>query len=103
MMAVMQRLLALWRGEFPLEIAFWRYAIFYGLFLNIAATAVALALIVADLPIAAAIIVHLLPVPYMIVTMAGVWRSADRHAGPPKYVNFARIGVVAWAAFWLAF
>lgn len=102
-MAAMDVLKSLWRGELPLEVAYWRYAIFYGLVLNILATVAALFLVVLDVPIIVAVIVHLLPLPYMIVVMAGVWRSADSYAGPVKYATFARIGVVAWSGFWLAF
>lgn len=102
-MLAMQELKALWRGELPLEIAFWRYAIFYGLALNVIATAGFLILVVLDVPIAVAVIVHLLPVPYSIATMVGVWRSADRYAGRRKMATYARIGVLAWSAFWLAF
>jgi len=103
MMTTMQELKALWRGDLPLEIAFWRYAIFYGLALNVIATAIFLALVVLDVPIAAAIIVHLLPVPYSIAAMVGVWRSADRYPGQRKLATYARIGVLAWTCFWFAF
>ena len=99
----MQGLKDLWNGRLPLEIAYWRYAIFYGLLLNVLATAIFLTLVVLDLPIAVAVIVHLLPLPYMIAAMVGVWQSADSYRGPRKYASWARIGVVAWSAFWLAF
>src|SRR5262245_22369506 len=99
----MQAIRDLWHGRLPLEIAYWRYGIFYGLVLNVLATAAALTLIVLDVPIAAAVIVHLVPLPYMIVVMVGVWQSADSYTGPRKYASWARIGVVAWSAFWLAF
>jgi len=99
----MQKLKLLWLGYLPLEIAFWHYAIFYGLVFNIIATAVALVLIVLEAPIALAIIVHLLPVPYSVVAMAGVWRSADRYHGQSNLATLARIGVLAWFCFWFAF
>jgi len=103
MKVVLQRLGELWRGELPLEIAFWRYAIYWGLVVNIIATAAALALVVLDFPIAIAVIVHLLPVPYSIVVMTGVWRSADRYSGARKVATYARIGVLVWFCFWFAF
>src|SRR5262245_55613501 len=102
-MAAMQGLKDLWRGRLPLEIAYWRYAIYYGLALNVLATAISLVLIVLDMSIVVAVLVHLVPFPYMIVVMVGVWRSADWYDGPKKYASWARIGVVAWSAFWLAF
>ena len=97
----MQRLKLLWQGYLPLEVAFWQYAIFYGLMLNIVATVAALFLIAFDVPIAVAVIVHLLPVPYSILTIVGVWRSADRYAGQSRLEPVARIGVLAWSGLWL--
>lgn len=99
----MQRLKLLWQGHLPLEMAFWQYAIFYGLIFNVLATGCALVLVVLDVPIAIAVVVHLLPLPYSIMVMAGVWRSADRFPGPDKIAILARVSVVAWFAFWLAF
>ncbi len=101
MMIVMQRLKELWRGQLPLELAFWRYAITYGLALNVAATAAALVAIVLDAPIAIAVIVHLLPIPYSVVAAVGVWRSAARYSGSPVNATVAKTGVLAWFCFWL--
>lgn len=103
MIAAMLRLKELWRGEMPLAMAFWHYAIFYGLIFNVVATAMALVLVVLEVPIAIAIAVHLLPVPYTIVAMVGVWRSADRHTGQDNMATFARVAVLAWFCFWFAF
>ena len=100
---VLQRLKELWRGQLPLEVAFWHYAIFYGLVVNIAATTASVILLLADAPIALVVAVHVLPLPYSIVTMAGVWRSARSYRGQGNFANFARFGVLAWFCFWLAF
>jgi hypothetical protein len=97
----MQRLKDLWRGRLPLDVAFWTYAIIYGLALNVAATAAALALIVLDAPIALAIAVHLLPVPYSVLATCGVWRSAEHYAGPPVVSTMIKAGVIVWFCFWL--
>lgn len=96
----MQRLRELWRGQLPLEIAFWHYAIFYGLVFNIIATAAFFTLLILDVPVAIALIVHLSPVPYLILALCGVWRSADRYDGPRSFATFTRIGVVAWFCLW---
>ncbi len=101
MSSVVRRLGELWRGELPLEIAFWHYAIYYGLIINLAATTLSVALLLWDAPIAWAVIVHLLPLPYSVVTGFGVWRSAGRHAGRRNFATFTRVGVVAWFCFWL--
>ena len=96
-----QKLRALWRGELSLEVAFWHYAIYYGLILNLAASTIFVVLLLNDAPFALALLVHLIPLPYSVLTAFGVWRSA-RHHGPSKFAHFARIGVVAWFCLWLA-
>lgn len=92
----MRALGELWRGRMPLAVAFWHYAVFYGLALNVAATVAALILVAAETPIAIPLVVHLLPVPYSILAGFGVWRSADRYTGRPDVATAARIAVIAW-------
>lgn len=91
----------LWLGRMPLEIAFWRYAIIYGLALNVAATVAALGLVAVEAPIAIAVAVHLLPVPYSVLVACGVWRSADRHPGRSGVSTAARVAVIVWFCFLL--
>jgi hypothetical protein len=99
---ILQRLGELWRGQLPLEIAFWHYAIYYGLIVNVVATTLSIVLLLLDAPIALAVAVHLLPLPYSVVTAFGVWRSADRYTGRRNFATFTRVGVLAWFCFWLA-
>lgn len=99
---LVQRLGALWRGELPLEIAFWHYAIYYGLILNLAAATLWVVLLLNDAPIALVVAVHLVPLPYSVLTVFGVWRSAGRQQGRRNFATFTRMGVVAWFCFWLA-
>jgi hypothetical protein len=99
---LLQRVKALWRGELPLEVAFWHYAIYYGLILNLAASTIFVVLLLNDAPFALALLVHLIPMPYSVLTAFGVWRSARRYGGSSKFANFARIGVLAWFCLWLA-
>ena len=99
---MLDKLRALWRGQLPLEVAFWHFAIYYGLIVNVLATTVSIVLLLADAPIGLALIVHVVPLPYSVVTVFGVWRSADRHDKRDKFANFARIGVLAWFCLWLA-
>jgi hypothetical protein len=101
MMVVMQRLKELWLGRLPLDVAFWTYAIIYGLALNAVATGAVLVLIVLDAPIAIAIVVHLLPVPYSVLATRGVWRSADRYSGRQIISTVAKASVIVWFCFWL--
>ena len=97
----MQRLKELWLGQLPLEVAFWKYAIVYGLALNVVATGAALVLIVLDAPIAIAIVMHFLPVPYSALASCGVWRSADRYSGRQIISTVAKAIVIVWFCFWL--
>lgn len=99
---ILDNLRALWRGRLPLETAFWHYAVFYGLIINVLATTVAICLVLADASVVLALAVHLLPLPYAAMTAVGVWRSARRYEGPVKFANFCRIGVLVWICFWLA-
>jgi hypothetical protein len=97
----MQRLEDLWLGRLPLDVAFWTYAIIYGLVLNVVATAAALALIVLDAPIAIAVVVHLTPLPYSVLATCGVWRSADHYPDRQTIASAAKAAVIVWFCFWL--
>lgn len=87
---------SLWRGEVPLSRAFWEYAVVYGLIATLCAGGAAAAALIADLPVAIAILLHLLPVPYYLVALVGVWRSAAAYPGPPIWSSLARPAVVVW-------
>ena len=100
--AILDKLRALWCGQLPLEVAFWHYAIFYGLIVNVLATTASIVLLLADAPILLVLAAHVVPLPYSVVTVFGVWRSADRQGKQGKFANFARIGVLAWFCLWLA-
>jgi hypothetical protein len=89
---------ALWNGQLPLAQAFWEYAVIYALLLNICATVAAFAFVAADLPAALAIGFFLLPVPYVVVAVVGVWRSAAAYAGPQHWATLARAASVLWGA-----
>ena len=102
METLLHRLRALWRGELPLEIAFWHYAIYYGLMVNLASSTISIVLFLNDAPVALVAAVHLVPLPYSVVAAFGVWRSARRYGGSSKFANFTRIGVLAWFCLWLA-
>jgi hypothetical protein len=87
----------LWRGELPLGLAFWHYAIGYGTIANILATAAAIGAVLAGLPDVVAILLHFLPLPYVAIAVVGVWRSAARYRGDPSWANIAKAAVIAWA------
>lgn len=89
---------ALWRGELPLDMAFWKYAVIYGLIASIVATAAAAGAVMAGLPDVLAIILYLLPAPYYVITIVGVWRSAARDRAAAGWASVARVAVLVWAA-----
>jgi hypothetical protein len=103
----MSRLKALWQGRLPLDEAFWRYAIFWGLLINVTATFAAAGFAVqvdaADsgpgLFSYAAIAAHLLPFPFNLAILVGVWRSAGNAPGRPVAAVAARTFVTLWATF----
>jgi hypothetical protein len=78
---------ALWTGRLPLVRAFWEFAILYVALANVCATGAAFALLAADMPAALAVVVFLLPLPYVVVAVVGVWRSAAAYPGPPHWAR----------------
>lgn len=86
----------LWRGEVPLARAFWEYAIVYGLLLNLATTIASFALFAAKAPAAYGVMLFLLPLPYNLLALVAVWRSAGRYRGPRHWADLARIAVTVW-------
>ena len=81
----------LWHGELALADAFWNWAVFGGLAINVATSALFLFLIMADRPVSAFIAGFAPSVPYNVIVTVGVWRSAERHAGERRWADLARI------------
>ena len=93
----MKHLGRLWRGELALENAFWNWAVFGGIAINVASSAVFLFLIMADRLILALIVGYAFSVPYNIVVAVGVWRSAERYAGERRWAELAQIVTIIGA------
>ena len=87
----MKHLVRLWRGELTLDSAFWNWAVIGGLIVNVTSSAAFLALVMAEQPIAAVIVGYVLSVPYNVAAVVGVWRSAARYDGDPRWAEVARI------------
>ncbi len=87
----MTSLCRLWRGELALPDAFWNWAVFGGLAINLASSALFLFLIMDDRPISAFIAGYALSVPYNVIVSVGVWRSAERYTGERRWADLARI------------
>ena len=45
-----------------------------------------------------ATLIFLLPLPYVVVAVVGVFRSADNFTGEPQWVAWAKVVILAWAA-----
>ena len=90
----MNNLCRLWRGELALRNAFWNWAVFGGLVINVVCSALFLFLIMADRPISALIVGYAIPVPYNAIVLVGVLRSAGRFTGERRLADRARIVTV---------
>jgi hypothetical protein len=86
----------LWQGTVPLQQTFWRYAVVYGLLVNLVTSLLFLALVVNDVAPVLLVAAFVLPVPFNLFLIVAVWRSADRYRGPGKWADGARVGAVIW-------
>ena len=86
----MGELRRLWRGELPLDKAFWTYAVAGGLAVNLATSFAFLALVSADRPLGALVAGYGLSLPYNLLAAVGVWRAAERHDGDPARAALLR-------------
>lgn len=76
--------------------AFWEFAILYGLMVNVLCSLVSMILMSAAAPTALAMGIYFLPLPYNILVLVAVWRSAGRYQGPKKWADLARLTIVVW-------
>lgn len=87
----MQRLHRLWAGDLPLREAFWTWALAGGLAVNVLTSLLFLVLVLNDRLILAFLVGYGCSIPYNVVALVGVWRSADRYGGDPVLAGAARI------------
>ena len=90
----MNHLSRLWHGELALQNAFWNWAVFGGLIVNVVSSALFLFLITADRLIMALIVGYAFSLPYNLIVLVGVWRSAERYAGDRRWADLAQIVTV---------
>ena len=103
----MTRLADLWAGRLSLSTAFWSYAVFWGFFVNVAAIALSLVLVLAaapsgnasqvNWPIYFAVLANVLPIFFNVAVLVGVWRSADRPENSTVLSISAKVAIAAWA------
>ncbi len=92
-----RRLSDLWNGRVPLARVFWDWAVIYGSFANLLATGAALTAFLLGWPILG-LAVHFLLVPYNVLMVVAVWRSAARYEGDAIWAQLARGAILVWAA-----
>jgi hypothetical protein len=95
---VIRLLRRLWSGEVPLVRTFWDFGIIGGTALNALTTVLSLALLAADGLETAALAAFLMPVPYNLLIVVAVWRSASAYQGRRLWASLARLAIIAWAA-----
>lgn len=93
----------LWGGRLPLSTAFWNYMIFWGFLLNLATNLGSLSVLVAAGGSAPqgwvallSLGLHALSMPYNILCLVGVWRSAAR----PEVSSISRLLTRTIAIIW---
>ncbi len=84
------KLRALRRGDLPLSEAFWTWTVTIGLIVNMSSTLLFLVLITLDQPWVALFVGYVLSMPYNLLAVVGVWRSAARYQGPGIHADLAR-------------
>lgn len=87
---MMMKLRALFRGDLSLQEAFWTWTVTIGLIVNITTTVLFLLLITLDQTWPALVVGYGISVPYNLVAVVGVWRSAARYEGPIVHADLAR-------------
>jgi hypothetical protein len=87
----MNQIILLWRGEMNLQTAFWNWAVFGGLIINLVSSGLFLLLAVNDQIVAAIIVGYGCSLPYNLLASVGVWRSADRYTGDQRWAELAKV------------
>lgn len=93
-MTLMEKLTSLWRGDLSLGEAVWTWAVLGGLLVNVTTSIAFLVLLSMDQPWPALIVGYGCSVPYNVVVVVGVWRSAARYNPPHRHGDSARVAVL---------
>jgi hypothetical protein len=86
----------LWSGAMPLSRVFWTDMLIIGSAVNLAAMLLAILLFIAGAPVWLGVFIHFSPLPYNILLLLAVWRSAAREASTWGFL--AQIAGVLWLA-----
>ena len=85
-----------WRGGLPLGRAFWVWGLLGGGVVSLCATLLALMLLAARAPGWLAALVFGAHIPWNLVLLVGVWRSAARPEVSHATANVARLAMIVW-------
>lgn len=85
-----------WRGGLPLGRAFWVWGVLGGGVVSLGATLLALLLLAAGAPGWLAALVFAAHIPWNLVLLVGVWRSAGRPEVSHTTANVARLAITVW-------
>ena len=91
-----RRIVEFWRGGLPLGRAFWLWGILGGGIVSLLTTLLALILLAAGAPAWLAVLVFAAHVPWNLVLLVGVWRSAGRPEASPAAANLVRLIILVW-------
>jgi hypothetical protein len=94
--AVRRTIVEFLRGDLPLGRAFWHWGILGGGIVSLFATLLALTLIAAGAPAWLAVVVFAAHIPWNLMLLVGVWRSAGRPEVSPAAAGLARCLILAW-------
>jgi hypothetical protein len=84
------------RGGLPLARAFWFWGIFGGGIVSLFSTLFALTLVAASAPAWLAVLVFTAHIPWNLVLLVGIWRSAGRPEVSPAAAQVARLAILGW-------
>ena len=85
-----------YRGGLPLVRAFWLWGILGGGIVSLCCTLLALTLIAASAPAWLAVLAFAAHIPWNLMLLVGIWRSAGRPEVSPAAANLARTVILAW-------
>lgn len=94
----MRVIVDLWHGELPLGRAFWFWGILGGAAVSLFSTLAAAMLLAVDAPTWLAALTFAAHLPWNLVLLVGVWRSAGRPEVARDVAQLAQVAIVTWTA-----
>ena len=86
----------LWAVRVPLADAIWTYAVFWDFLINITTSLLTLGLVAAKAPNGLAVAAHVVAIPWNLLVLVAVWRSAAQPQVPPWLATAVRAIACGW-------